>query len=245
MNGFDSFWRWTGRILIALVVWGIIAAVVNFLVMPMYTRMGTEVRVPYVKGMTLSEARSLYGRQGFKLVVDDERYDANHPPGTILAQWPNAGGWTKPGRRIHLAVSAGAPTAEVPDLIGVSRDDAVFKLQAAGLRLGEARYEFSTEQYEGLVLRQTPEAGEIVDKLTEASIVISMGPEPDEFEVPSVVNLPEQQARYLILKSGLNVGEVTYDNYVRRRDGVVVIQNPVAGTEAAPGDSVELVVNRR
>jgi serine/threonine-protein kinase len=241
---FENVMVWTGRVVIVLLVWLVIAGVLNFVVMPIYTRQGTEIRVPDVRGMSLSEARREFGRRGFKLVVDDERYDAGRPPGMILEQFPAPGNWTKRGRRIHLAVSAGTATAMVPEVIGISREDAVFKLQAVGLKVAEIYYAFNDTTYEGLVVAQTPEADAVVDKLSPATITVSLGPTPSRFVVPDVQNLPEEQATYLILKAGLVVGDVEYDRYQGRRRGAVMIQEPPAGTGVAQGDTVRLTVNR-
>lgn len=245
MKQVENVMGWVGRIAVVLGIWLAIGLFMNFVVMPIYTRQGNEIRVPDVRGLSLSEARSQYARKGFKLVVDDERFEAVTPPGTILDQFPAPGGWTKRGRRIHLAVSAGPPTAEVPDVLGMPKDDAIFKVQASGLKMGKLSYSFSDSLYEGLILYQEPLSGAIVDKQTPVHLVVSLGREPARIVVPKVVDLPEQQARYLVLKAGLHIGNVQYDTYVRRRNGVVVIQEPAAGTAATRQDSVNLVVNRK
>jgi beta-lactam-binding protein with PASTA domain len=236
-------WGW--RLLGVLIVWGAVAAVINFMVMPIYTRQGTEIRVPDVRGMMISRARQEFGRHGFKLVVDDQRFDATQPPGMILDQLPAPGGWTKRGRRIHLAVSAGTATAVVPLVIGLPRDDAVFRLQGVGLKVDSISYAFSDTTFEGLVLAQYPPQDTVVEKLTEATVTVSLGTSPDRFVVPNVLNLPEEQAKYLVLKAGLAVGDVERDRYTGRRRGAVMIQSPVAGTVAVKGDTVNLTVNSR
>lgn len=244
-NPLGNLLAWGWRLLGALLVWAALGAVVNFVVMPIYTRQGTEIRVPDVRGMMISQARQEFGRHGFKLVVDDQRFDATQPPGMILDQFPAPGGWTKRGRRIHLAVSAGTATAVVPLVIGQPRDDAVFKLQGVGLKVDTIAYAFSDTTFEGLVISQSPPADTVVEKLTPALVTVSLGKAPEEFIVPNVLNLPEEQAKYLILKAGLVVGEVERDRYTGRRQGAVMIQNPVAGTVSAQGDTVNLTVNSR
>jgi len=233
-----------GKLLLVLLIWAGVVVLVHYVFMPMYTRQGKEIRVPDVRNLTLGEARQIYGKKGFRLIVDDERFVTEIPPGTILDQFPAPGGWTKKGRRIHLAVSAGAPTTVVPHIIGVPKDDAVFAVQGAGLKLASIEYAFSDSLFDGLVLSQIPLSGNIVEKNTQFTMTVSLGREPNRFIVPRVVNLPEEQARYLILKAGLNVGEVTYDSYVRRRSGNVVLQRPSAGLTVAKGDSIEIVVNQ-
>lgn len=244
-ESFENVMTWVTRGVLVLLVWGAIVAVMNYVVMPIYTRQGTEIRVPEVRGRMLSDARREFGRKGFVLVVDDERYDAGRPPGMILEQFPAPGNWTKRGRRIHLAVSSGKASTVVPVVTGLSKEDAIFKLQAVGLKAGDATYAFNDTIFEGLVIEQSPMADAVVDKLTEATVTVSLGPQPSSFVVPDVQNLPEEQAIYLIKKAGLEVGEVEYDRYQGRRRGAVMIQEPSAGTVSAMGDTVRLTVNRR
>jgi eukaryotic-like serine/threonine-protein kinase len=245
MNRFDDIMRFIGKSLVVISVWVAFVLFVNFIIMPIYTRQGTEIRVPDIRGMSLSDARNEFGRKGFRLVIDDERYVADAAPGTILDQFPGPGGWTKKGRRIHLAVAAGTPSAEVPDVIGMNQDDAFFAIQSAGLNPGQITYVFNDTLFEGLVGDQFPIPGNIVDRQSTVFTYVSMGNEPSEYLVPNVVNLPEDQARYLILKAGLKIGKTEYDAYVRRRNKAVVIQKPIGGLVATKGDSVALVVNRK
>jgi serine/threonine-protein kinase len=118
-------------------------------------------------------------------------------------------------------------------------------VQAVGLRVAGVGYAFSGEVFEGQVMSQSPSANSIVDKAEEVFLTVSLGPEPEEIVVPDVVDLPYEQARYLVLKAGLEVGEVTRDSYAKRRRGSVVLQEPKGGTPAERGDAVDLVVNRR
>ena len=67
----------------------------------------------------------------------------------------------------------------VPDLEGSSFDDAVRKLQDAGLLLGDKDEEASESEMKDKVIGQTPSSGSTVAKGTKVSIVIGTGPEPD------------------------------------------------------------------
>lgn len=70
------------------------------------------------------------------------------------------------------------------------------------------------------------------------------GVAPKLVQVPSVKNLPEQQARDTLQKSELGVGNVTYQYNDAYAEGVVIDQRPEMGTTVQAGTSVTLVVNR-
>ncbi len=245
MSRLARIFAWIGRIGVVLLVWLAIILLFQFIVMPLYTRQGREVEVPDVRGRLLSDARAVYGPRGFRLVVDDERFDAALPPGTVVDQFPPPGGATKRGRRIHVAVSVGPPFAVVPDLRGEKKEEALFALQRSGLTADSILYDFSDSLYEGLVLRQRPEPGDTISPGDTVRVVVSLGPRPARVVVPDLLGLPEEQAKYLALKAGLAVAPVEYDRYVKEKNGVVVYQRPPQHTETAFGDSVHLVVNRK
>ncbi len=245
MNRLEEIFIWIGRGTIVLMIWGAIVLVVNLVIMPLYTRQGSEIPVPDTRGKLVSEANAIYKKRGFKIIVDDKRYDAMMPTGIILDQFPPPGGWTKRGRRIHVSVSAGPPFAVVPGVLGMPREDAEFAVQRIGSKIEKIEYAFSDSVYEGQVVDQLPAEGDTVSKADGVQLTVSLGSEPAEYIMPLLIGLPRDQAKYLIMKSGLVVGRIEYDRYARKRNGEVVIQNPSAGAVLAARDTVQIVVNRK
>ncbi len=70
------------------------------------------------------------------------------------------------------------------------------------------------------------------------------GVAPKLVQVPSVKNIPEQQARDALAKSELTVGTVTYQYSDTFAEGVVIDQRPEMGQTVQAGTPVALVVNR-
>ena len=92
---------------------------------------------------------------------------------------------------------------------------------------------------------QLPAEGDTVSKADGIQLTVSLGSEPAEYIMPMLIGLPRDQAKYLIMKSGLVLGRIEYDRYARKRNGEVVIQNPSAGAVLAARDTVQIVVNRK
>lgn len=74
------------------------------------------------------------------------------------------------------AQEAGSVT--VPDLSGLSYDEATHKLQDLGLKLGEVTKEYSSSVEEGSVISQGVSAGSDADPGTSVDLVVSQGAEP-------------------------------------------------------------------
>lgn len=104
-----------------------------------YTHHGQAVVVPDVKGMTVNEARLIFGNNGLRCVVADSTYIKNKPSGNIIELNPAAGQKVKAGRVIYLTINTlDAPMRAVPDVADNSSvRQAQAKIMAAGFKLTE------------------------------------------------------------------------------------------------------------
>ena len=198
---------------------------------------GAEVRVPDVVGMTERQARNELDAVGLRTEVEDRR--SRRPVGEVLEQDPEADSVAREGDTVTITVSGGPRQVEVPPLVGQTQEEAESILEDARLQLGEVTEEPSDEVEEGLVIRQSPEAGQQVDARSSVDIVVSAGPE--SVTVPPVVGLSEEDARAALDAAGLEV-DVIRDS-ADEPAGEVIAQDPSAGTEVASGDTVTITVS--
>jgi len=132
---------------------------------------------------------------------------------------------------------------EVPDVVGMTIDEARQALNEVGLGLNQITREASDDVEEGLIMEQDVEAGDMVDVNSPVNVVVSAGPEVVMIEVPDVVGLSEQVAEQRLRDAGFEVTRrEEFDDEVA--EGDVISTNPVAGTEVAEGSSVSIVVSR-
>jgi len=162
--------------------------------------------------------------------------------GLVYQTKPGAGESAKRGSTVTYWVSSGVRQVEVPDLSGMSVDNAAAALQAVGLELGSTSEQESTEVPAGVVMGQDPGAGTSVDRGTAVNILVSSGPPaPPEVEVPTVVTMNEATARATLEGQGFTVVVV----YVSGGEpaGTVVSQTPAGGTMALEGSEVTIEVD--
>ncbi|MDO6416127.1 PASTA domain-containing protein [Sphingomonas sp. BIUV-7] len=129
--------------------------------------------------------------------------------------------------------------AVMPDLLGRPEASAVGVLGRLGLKVGQRLTQRDPEGA-GLVVSQTPAAGEPIDANTSVTFVIGTADPADTTAVPDVVGLARDEAEAKLKEAGLVVGEIL----PRPGDkaGGVLSQDPVAGVRVAPGTAVSLVV---
>jgi eukaryotic-like serine/threonine-protein kinase len=141
------------------------------------------VKVPNIVGMTPGKAQTKIDEAGLKLGGRKEAPSADVAAGEVSAQDPAAGKEAKVGTEVELTVSSGPPAAsqphrvdvDVPDVSGLSVDEATTILRAAGCELAGTKTETSPEP-EGTVIGTDPPMGTAVASGTPVILVVSGGP---------------------------------------------------------------------
>lgn len=187
-----------------------LALVLDWMVMPIYTKHGEAVEVPNVTSMRYEEAKRTLEADGFAIIQSDERFDEKYPIGYVVEQNPRPHARVKSGRRIYIVVSRGGRRVIMPQLVDRSQRDAELLLAKNNLGVGQLNYDYSSEQPEGVIIAQSVPANAEVGVGTAVNITISMGKEPSVFTVPFVEGRTFNDAVRLIRQSGLTVGQITY-----------------------------------
>ena len=156
--------------------------------------------------------------------------------GEVFRQSPAAGARVPKGTEVEFWYGAERKVT-VPDVRHSSLETAARVLQDSGLKVGRVDDPESTNRT-GLVERQRPDAGDVVNAGT--SIRLSLGLPPGVV-VPALVGQPLQDAKTALANAGLVSGpleQLPSD----RPSGTVLTQNPQAGDSAARGSAVALGV---
>ena len=147
-----------------------------------------EFVVPTLVGKQVSEAETLAKLRGFALEVLEYRGSEEFEEGQIIFQTPIVGTKGNEGDVIQVVVSSGSDYETVPNLVGLSVQDAIAQMQDVDLNLGTIEYGKSSLP-DGQIFRQEPVAetdtfaGDVVD------IWVSGTPGGNS-EMPSLVAKP-------------------------------------------------------
>lgn len=217
--------------------------IIDQLIMPAYTKHGEAVPVPDVTKFRYEDAKDVLVSKGFKIVKSEERYDTQFPNGYVIEQSPRPGYLVKSGRRVYVILSKGQRRFEMPKLVDHSERDAKLKLAKYGLHLGERAYEYSTLYPSGVVTHQSIAPGVEVPMGTRVDITISLGPVPDEFTVPLVEGRTLDDAKDILARAGLKIGNVRYKVVNELLPETVVKQSIKAGTKVGKDEAVDLIVS--
>jgi serine/threonine-protein kinase len=126
---------------------------------------GARIQVPDVTGQDVDEARDVLQESGLRVRVAHERVHSPQDAGTVAEQSPASGDTAARGDTVTLTVSKGPETVRVPDVEGLSEDDARRALRDAGFEVTAHRVFFGDT-----VFHQSPGGGSTAPKGSNVTI---------------------------------------------------------------------------
>jgi beta-lactam-binding protein with PASTA domain len=197
--------------------------------------------VPRVVGLPIAEARRDIAATKLGVIDAGSAPHPTAPAGTVIWQDPPPGVVAPANLRVAVTVSAGPPHIPVPDIAGLKLDLASRLLVAAGLSVGRVD-SVQAAVPPGLAMQTRPVAATAVAPGTRVNIVVSRG--APTITVPDLLGLSPLDARTRLEQAGLEMGGVTRQRTAGLTPGTVMGQRPAAGTLAAPGTLVDIILAR-
>jgi eukaryotic-like serine/threonine-protein kinase len=196
--------------------------------------------VPDVTGLTVDEASQQLLEAGF---VPSQRAEENADveQNVVIRTDPAAGADAALNSTVTIFYSSGPNTIAIPDVRGQGENDARNTLAGAGFTGNiPAQQEASNDVPQGQVIRTDPPAGQQVAANATITLFVSSG--RGQVGVPNVEGLAEDNARAQL--QGFDVQTRDQDVNDPNQDGMVLSQNPPAGTQVDEGATITLVIGR-
>jgi len=231
------------RVLLGVIILFGLLFLMDFVVMPLYTKHNREYELPDVTDRPVNEAMEILDSCGFVPLIKDSVYDEKFSPGSIIQQNPLPFSKVKSGRRVYLIVSIGEKPIYIPALIGLTPQDAEFRLREQELNLNQVFYEFSDFYPRGVVISQSLPAGEVAQKNQRINITVSLGVAPTTFEIPNLVGKSLDTAEKELEAIGVKIAKVKYSYRPQLVPGTVLNQSLEAGSSAVKVESISLLVS--
>ena len=239
------FWSWLKRhtilyhlTVIALIFIGV--AIVSFVAMAFGTRHSARRTVPDFVGLQLNDAEYFAERRDLNIIVNDSLHGSAYPGGVVLDQLPKGGVVVKPGRKIYVTINSSRQRmVAVPYVAGRSLRQAKNMLETAGLTIDHLEY--AEDIATNYVLAEFIDGAEILeDSEVQAEmgsgVVLRVGVAPNDTStaVPQVVGRSLFEAKSKLWESGLNIGEVIFEEGMPAldRNRAKVYQQSILPSEA-------------
>ncbi len=225
-------WPWVAVVLSAL-----LAAVTGwfFIAGP-----GAVETMPPVVGKTQATAEAALA----KVHLHDTlrlAFDEKVPKGVVISSDPRAGAAVRRMTPVVLVVSQGQERYAVPDVAGLSLDEAKTQVADSHLTVGQVTQVYDEKVPEGQVIGADPKAGTRLKPGAAVTLVQSKGRQP--IDVVDYTGKNADDAVAALTQAGLQVDATRQEYSDTVPKGAVISQDPSSGT-LYKGDLVTLVVSK-
>ncbi|HEX5110599.1 MAG TPA: PASTA domain-containing protein [Vicinamibacterales bacterium] len=229
-----------GKLLFLVGAWGVTFLVFFFISMRVAMRAG-QVQVPDLTGRTVSEATKLTTDLELRLHAEDKpRPSDKVKVGLIAQQDPPPGAEVRPQRTIRVWLSSGAQLVKAPTLVGQTERSARMRIEQDGVATTVSEFRSSEYQAEAIVA-QTPPPSERASKV---AVLVNRGEQDVTYVMPDVVGMDGARVENVLRGRGLRVSTSGSQTYQGLPPGIVVRQQPAAGTRVGAADAITLEVSR-
>jgi serine/threonine-protein kinase len=158
----------------------------------------------------------------------------------VIGSEPPAGAEEAVGNRVTVLVSSGPAQIRVPDVKGNTQSAAESALSNAGLQPGTIAQQTSSTATPATVLAQTPRAGSLVRSGTKVNLVVARA--PSTVAVPTLLGQSESSAAAALGGASLRPSVKQAGTSEPSQVGLVLAQDPPAGTRVAKGSTVTITI---
>lgn len=213
-------------IVLAVAIFSIFILSLNWL-----THHGQSKTVPNVIGKKYDDAKSVLGKMGFDVEIQDSIYIDTLPPLAVIKQVPEGDAVVKVNREVYLTINRSVPPlVPMTNLVGYSFRSAEMTLKNMGLRLGDTLYkpDFAKNSVlEQLYNGNHIEPGTKIPMGSSITLVLGTGVGEAEFPVPNLIGMTYSDAKMVVESSGLNFFSVIPDTDVKdTANAYIYWQNP-------------------
>lgn len=198
------------------------------------------VDVPNVVGKQVIVAKHILEDNHLRVSVS-EVSNPDVPAGQVISQSPEANEQVKEQRTVHLVVSKGVGDITMPDITGMTLDQARTRLKSLGLVIGKITTASDDSKEDGVILMQSPPGDSKVTKGATVDVTVNRV-KSKKVELPNLVGMTVKDAKDALTSLGLNVGAIsgTGDD-----TAVITQQSPEAGSSLDANTSVALTAEAK
>ncbi|GAA4796057.1 Stk1 family PASTA domain-containing Ser/Thr kinase [Streptomyces ziwulingensis] len=199
------------------------------------------VSAPNLVGQTRESAEKRAANSDLTIGTVKEEPCEDQPKGKVCEQDPAQGTEVDKQTPIDLVVSTGAPKVDVPDVGGLTYEEAEKALKDKGFDV-EKKTQESTETPD-TVLSQSPEAGSSQEK--GSPVVLTVARQTAQVTVPDVRGQTPDAAKQLLEAKGLVLGSQTTEESTAQEEGKVFEQSFAPGTDIDRGSTVDIKIAKK
>ncbi|WP_326595396.1 Stk1 family PASTA domain-containing Ser/Thr kinase [Streptomyces brevispora] len=192
------------------------------------------VKVPDVEGIELADAKRELTKAGLAPGMTTKEFSEDVAAGDVIRTDPEAGAERRADAAVAIVVSKGSPV-DVPDVIGLSIEDATDALDEEGLKAKVLPDRVNSPEVSGDIAHQSPAEGQEAAEGDTITLTVSKGPQM--IDVPDVTGKNVDDARSELEDAGF---EVKVDRPFLSFSDTVARQSVDGGDRAPEGSTITI-----
>lgn len=201
----------------------------------------SKVTVPGVIDKPRATAIADLKREGLTRITETTEKSDTVPEDSVIKQTPEGGSRVDPKTTtVALVISSGPNAVLVPELSGLTVEEATAELEKAKLKVGRIVKVDTNLQPKDKVVSSDPEVGKSLPPGTVVNLSVSTG----QVVVPKLTGMTQDEASAALSKIGL-FPKTEYQQTTRAKEGTVIAQNPDEKAKVDVGSDVTIVVAQK
>lgn len=217
-----------------------------------YTKHGQGLNVPLLKGLAFEQAVAKLEDAGLKYEVDSV-FIMDQPAGIVIDQDPDPNTFVKDNRTIYLTINAGkVPNTKFPDIAFKTLREAQAIIESSRLKLGDTTYKPDVSRdvvLEASFGGQAIQPGDIIPVGSRINLILGDGRGNEEVDIPQLLGLTVDEARFSLKGSNLTLGNILYDGEITdSANAVITLQDPMpvdSLTKVAIGTKINITLSNK
>lgn len=205
-----------------------------------YAMIPKDTSVPQLKGMTTSEATESLKDANLKLGKVTKKYNNTYYFGQVIRTRPKAKTEIKEGTLVDVEISKGPKKEKFGDYTGQKYSQVKKELKKRGVTVQSEKV-FSQKIPKGEIKSQSISAKKKV-VMGETAVTFQVSQGAKSFELRDLLNYTLKSAQDYADEKGLTLN-VTRENSDKYDEGIVMQQEPAAGTVLNQGDTISVTIS--
>lgn len=200
------------------------------------------VQVPDVSGEAYDDAVSALVDKGLKVGEKIETPDEEFQEGEVIKTSPKAGREVKKGSVVDIYLSTGEEPFVMSDYRGRPYEDIIIMLEDEGFK-NIKKEERNSDEEPGIIIDQDPAPdSEVVPSKTTITFIVSQGAET--VTLKDLTGYNQKGLESYRESSGLTIDSTAEEYSDEVDEGLVISQEPAAGSVLKKGDAVKVVISK-
>ena len=216
-----------------------------YLTLTLIIKSEDTVVVPDLIGKDVVYVLELLTDLGLNTKVEGSEYSNEVPKNNVILQDPEPGSEIKKERDVRIILSKGPKFILMPNLEGLSVQQARIILEENSLCLGKISSTYNSIIKKETVIAQAPTPETVTIRGECVDLLVSKGIRPRAYKMPDLRGVFLDRAILLVENKNLVLGAITSIFNEEKPLNTIVDQKPLSGHRIAEGSTVSLVVNRK